>query len=53
VAIGGGAIAFVKKLLAAKTFTPFDGSPQIASFDLRGLDSHMSKVVQACAWAMD
>jgi len=57
VAMSGGAMAFVRNVLAAKTltfeFTPFDGSPHIASFDLRGLDGHMSKVAGACGWAMD
>ncbi len=46
---------FAKKLAGASTltfqFTPFDGSPQVARFDLRGLDVHLHKVAEACGWA--
>lgn len=47
-------IAFARKLARATTlifeFTPFDGSPQTARFDLRGLDTHLDKVAEACNW---
>jgi type VI secretion system protein VasI len=48
-------IDFAKKLAGASTltfqFTPFDGSPQVARFDLRGLDVHLHKLAEACGWA--
>jgi len=48
-------IGFAKKLAEAQTFTfqftPFDGSPQVARFDLRGLDVRLHKVAEACGWA--
>jgi predicted Ser/Thr protein kinase len=31
-------------------FTPFNASPAIASFDLRGLDRLLPKVANACGW---
>jgi type VI secretion system protein VasI len=47
-------IAFARKLAGATTlifeFTPFDGNPQTARFDLRGLDTHLDKVAEACGW---
>lgn len=53
-ALKGWRIAFAKKLAGATTlifeFTPFDGSPQTARFDLRGLDTHLGKVAEACNW---
>lgn len=46
--------AFARKLARATTlifeFTPFDGSPQTARFDLRGLDTHLDRVAEACNW---
>jgi hypothetical protein len=46
---------FARKIAGASTltfqFTPFDGSPQMARFDLRGLDVHLHKVAEACGWA--
>jgi len=46
---------FARKIAGASTltfqFTPFDGSPQVARFDLRGLDVHLHKVAEACGWA--
>jgi len=46
---------FAKKLSGANTltfeFTPFDGSPQLARFDLRGLDVRLHKLAEACGWA--
>jgi type VI secretion system protein VasI len=57
VAMSGGAMAFAKKLASAKMlrfeFTPFNGSPQVMHFDLRGLDSHLNKVAEACGWSSD
>lgn len=54
-AFSGGTIEFAKRLsLASKLtfqFTPFDGSPQVARFDIRGLDPHLHKVAEACGWA--
>jgi len=48
-------IEFAKELTGANVFafqfTPFDGSPQVARFDLRGLDVHLHKVAEACGWA--
>jgi hypothetical protein len=48
-------VGFAKKLAETQTFTfqftPFDGSPQVARFDLRGLDVHLHKVAEACGWA--
>jgi Type VI secretion system VasI, EvfG, VC_A0118 len=50
----GGRIGFAKRLAGATTlifeFTPFDGSPQTARFNLRGLDTHLDKVAEACSW---
>ncbi len=57
VAMNGGAMTLAKTLAKAKTltfeFTPFDGSPQVMHFDLRGLDSHLVKVAEACGWSID
>jgi type VI secretion system protein VasI len=57
VAMNGGAMTLAKTLAKAKTltfeFTPFDGSPQVMHFDLRGLDSHLNKVAEACGWSQD
>ena len=51
----GGRIDFAKKLAGASRltfqFTPFDGNPQVARFDLRGLDAHLHTVAEACGWA--
>jgi type VI secretion system protein VasI len=51
----GGRIEFAKQLATASKltfqFTPFDGSPQVAGFDVRGLDPHLHKVAEACGWA--
>jgi type VI secretion system protein VasI len=55
VAYSGGVVELAKKLTGASTltfqFTPFDGSPQTARFDLRGLDAHLHDVAEACGWA--
>lgn len=51
----GGRIEFAKRLAGANQltfqFTPFDGSPQTARFNLRGLDTHLHDVAEACGWA--
>jgi type VI secretion system protein VasI len=56
-AFSGGAIKFAKELSQASAltfqFTPFDGTTQIARFDLRGLDPHLHKVAEACGWAYE
>jgi hypothetical protein len=48
-------IEFAKELTGANMFafqfTPFDGSPQAARFDLRGLGVHLHKLAEACGWA--
>jgi type VI secretion system protein VasI len=53
----GQLVVLAKELAKTTTltfqFTPFDGSPQIAAFDLRGLNSHIGKVAEACGWTMD
>jgi hypothetical protein len=53
----GPLVLLAKELTKTKTlafqFTPFDGSPQIATFDLHGLDSHIGQVAKACGWTMD
>lgn len=50
-------VGFAKKLAEAQRFTfqftPFDGSPQVARFDLRGLDPHLHKLAEACGWAYE
>jgi type VI secretion system protein VasI len=50
-------IEFAKALTGAMTFTfqftPFDGSPQVTRFDVRGLDPHLHKVAEACGWAYE
>ena len=52
----GGAILLARQLREAQTFTfeftPFDGSPQVARFDIRGLDAHLPKLAEACGWAI-
>lgn len=57
VAYSGGIIEFAKKLTGASKltlqFTPFDGSPQVAQFDVRGLDPHLHKLAEACGWAYE
>jgi hypothetical protein len=57
VAMNGGAMTLAKTLAKANTltfeFTPFDGSPQVMHFDLRGLGSHLVRVAEACGWSMD
>jgi hypothetical protein len=54
--IGNGQ-ALAKELSKANAFTfqftPFDGSPQMARFDVRGLDPHLHKVAEACGWAYE
>ena len=54
--IGNGQ-ALAKELSKASSFTfqftPFDGSPQVAQFDVRGLDPHLHKVAEACGWAYE
>jgi hypothetical protein len=54
--IGNGQ-ALAKELSKANAFTfqftPFDGSPQVAQFDVRGLDPHLHKVAEACGWAYE
>lgn len=56
-AFSGGAAEFAKKLAGISKltfqFTPFDGSPQVARFDVRGLDNHLGKVAEACHWHVD
>jgi Type VI secretion system VasI, EvfG, VC_A0118 len=53
----GPLVPLAKEIAKAKTltfqFTPFDGSPQIAKFDLRGIDSHVGKLAEACGWPME
>lgn len=47
-------VEYAKQLAAAHTFTfeftPFDGSPQVARFDVWGLRDHLNKVADACNW---
>jgi type VI secretion system protein VasI len=56
-AFSGGAIKFAKKLFQASMltfqFTPFDGTTQVARFDLRGLDPHLHKLAETCGWAYE
>lgn len=51
------AITFVKQIVKAKTlafqFTPFNASPAVAQFDLRGLENHISDLAAACGWSVD
>jgi Type VI secretion system VasI, EvfG, VC_A0118 len=53
----GAVVMLAKELARAKAltfqFTPFDGSPQVAQFDLRGLDTHLGKVAEACGWSLE
>jgi type VI secretion system protein VasI len=53
----GAVVKLAKELARAKTltfqFTPLDGSPQVMHFDLRGLDSHIDKVAEACGWSLE
>src|SRR5579863_7010314 len=45
---------FAQQLAGARKmafqFTPFDGSPQVARFDLSGLDTRLHQVGEACEW---
>ena len=54
--IGNGQ-ALARELSKANSFTfrftPFDGSPQVAQFDVRGLDPYLHKVAEACGWAYE
>jgi hypothetical protein len=34
-------------------FTPFDANPAVARFDLRGLETHLGKVADACGWSLN
>lgn len=47
-------IESMKKLNGARTLriecTPFNSSPQVATFDVRGFERPMKHVAQACAW---
>jgi hypothetical protein len=56
-AISGGAIKLAKELAQAGTltfqFTPFDGTTQVARFDLRGLYPHLHKLAETCGWAYE
>lgn len=53
----GGGQELAKALSKASTytfqFTPFDGSPQTMRFDVRGLDSHLHKLADACGWGYE
>jgi len=53
----GPIVPLAKEIAKAKRltfqFTPFDGSPQAAKFDLRGIETHIAKVAEACGWTMD
>ena len=53
----GPLVLLAKELAKAKTlafqFTPFNGSPQVATFDLRGVQTHIVRVAEACGWALD
>jgi type VI secretion system protein VasI len=52
----GPLVLLAKELAKAKTltfqFTPFNGNPQVATFDLRGSETHIGRVAEACGWAM-
>jgi hypothetical protein len=45
-------LQFAKNIAKASTllfeFTPFEGSPQVARFDVRGLNAHLGKIAQLC-----
>ena len=51
------AVPFAKQLSKASTltleFTPFDSSPATVRFDLRGGESHVTKVGEACGWSLE
>ena len=53
----GNGMALAKELSKANAFTfqftPFEGSPQVAQFDVRGLDPHLHKLAEACGWAYE
>lgn len=46
------AIPLAKKIAQAQTlrfeFTPFNGSPQVVTFDVRGFSEHLEKVLSTC-----
>jgi type VI secretion system protein VasI len=48
-------IALAKDLANAQQltfeFTPFDGNPTVLRFKVRGLDSHLNQVADACGWS--
>lgn len=50
-------IPFAKQLAGASTltmeFTPFDSTPTIVRFDLRGGKDHLGKVGEACGWSLE
>lgn len=53
----GGAAEFAKQLAGAGKltfeFTPFDGNPQTARFNLLGLRDHLNQAADACSWHID
>jgi Type VI secretion system VasI, EvfG, VC_A0118 len=50
-------VDYARQLAAVGTFTfeftPFDGSPQVARFDLRGLNTHLGQIASACKWSVN
>src|SRR5579862_1679559 len=50
----GPLVLLARELAKAKTltfqFTPFNGSPQVATFDLRGIETHIGRLAEACGW---
>jgi hypothetical protein len=53
----GAVVMLAKELGRARKltfqFTPFDGSSQVAQFDLTGLGARLGKVAEACGWSLD
>jgi type VI secretion system protein VasI len=48
------AMQMARSIAAAKLlrleFTPFNGSPQLVTFDVTGFDQHIGRVAAACRW---
>ncbi|ACM39156.1 hypothetical protein Avi_6163 [Allorhizobium ampelinum S4] len=51
---GGTAVPLIKKIMAANVivlrFTPFNGAPMVATFQVAGLQNDIAPLRQACRW---
>jgi hypothetical protein len=48
------AVALAREIAGARTlrfgFTPYNGAPAVAQFDVRGFDAHIGELAKHCRW---